>query len=104
MGANGLFFPFGVGSKNCFGSPHLAKQLLFSMFPSSLTSGFDSILGPFFNFWTLIGYCWGRGRVKKLFWDLLTKMKTFIFNVSSDFCFDSFFTFWGPNGLFLGLG
>ena len=33
------------------GSTHVAEQLLFSMFPSNLTFGFDSILGSFFTLW-----------------------------------------------------
>ena len=32
---------------------------------------FRQILGSFLTFWALMGYFWGRGLVRKLFWGLL---------------------------------
>ena len=62
----------------------------------------------FFTFWGPIDL-WGQGRVQKLFWGLIMQLNNFyIFSkipliLTFDFylIFGSFFTFWGPNGLFL---
>ena len=48
---------FGVGLKTYFGSTHVVKHLLFSMFSSTLTFDFDLILGSLGG---LMGYFWGR--------------------------------------------
>ena len=46
-----------------FGSTHIKKQLLFSLFPSILTFDFDLILGLFFTFsgpnGLFVGAMWG---------------------------------------------
>ena len=57
-----------------------------------------------------MGYFWGQVGLKT-FWRSTYIVKHFLFSVVPSiltFYFDlilgSFFTFWGPNGLFLGLG
>ena len=47
----GYFLGLGLNSKTVFGSTHLVEQLSFSLFPSTLTFDFDSILGSFLTFW-----------------------------------------------------
>ena len=55
-----------------------------------------------------MGYFWGWGRVRQLFWGLLMYLNNSYFLCFLAFDFDlilgSFLTFWGPNGLFLGMG
>ena len=53
------------------GSTHVVEQLSFSMFPSTLAFDFDLMLGSFLTFWTIMGYFWNWGRVRKLFRGLL---------------------------------
>ena len=100
-----------VGWKTVLGSTHVVKQLLFSIFPSSLTFDFDLILGSFFTFCGPNGLFLGLGLgwttvlgsthvVKQLLFSLFLLILTFDF----DSILRSFLTFWGPNGLFLGLG
>ena len=59
----------------------------------------------------LIDYIWGWGRVQQLIWGSNHVVEHFSFSMFLSFLtfdFDlvlwSFLTFWGPNGLFLGLG
>ena len=78
------------------------EQILFSMFSSILKFNFDTILG-------VILALLGRGKIKiwfgsthiveQLSFSMFFSFLTFDF----DLIFGSFFTFWGPNGLFLGL-
>ena len=92
------------------GSTHLLEQLSFSMFPSTLAFDFDLMLGSFLTFWAQMGYFWGWGRVRKLFCGLLMLLFNSHFVYFRQFWylfllnFGVIFTFWGPNGLFLGLG
>ena len=58
-----------------------------------------------------MGHFWGQGRVQKLFWGSTHVVEQLLFSIvplTLTFDFDlilgSFFTFWGPNGLFLGSG
>ena len=64
------FWCLGRDQKTILGSAHVAEQLLFSMSPSNLTFGFESILGGFLHFGALMGCFWSWGRVQKLCWGL----------------------------------
>ena len=76
---NELFLGSGYSSRTVFGSPHIVKQLLFSIVPSILTLDFDLILGVISRFLgALVGHFWGQGRVQKLIWGLLFSL--FFFN------------------------
>ena len=93
-----------------FGSTHVVEQLSFSMFPSTLSFDFDLWLESFLIFWALMGYFWGWGRVRKLFWGLLMYLLTLFFygSIKSGIDFylilGSFFTFWALMGYFWGWG
>ena len=56
-----------------------------------------------------MGHFWGWGRVGQLFWAHVVEQLSFslflsILAFTFDLILGSFLTFWGPNGLFLGLG
>ena len=70
-GPNVLFLGLGSGSTTVLRSTHVVEQLSLSMLPSTLAFDFDLMFGPFFTFCALMGYFWGWGRVRKLFWGLL---------------------------------
>ena len=79
------------------------------MFPSTLfLLNFGVILYFFGPQWAIFG---GWGRVRQLFWDLLMYLNNFYFVYVSFnsvlwfwLNFGVIFEFWGPNGLFFGLG
>ena len=89
----GFFLGSKLGSKIVFGSTHVANQLLFSIVSSILTFDFDLIFGLYFYFLGPNGLFLGS------MWGLKTVLGST--NVVEQF---SFFSFWGPNRLFLGLG
>ena len=78
----------GKGSNTVLGSTHLVEQLSFSMFLSifGVGVGFNIDLGS-------------THVVEQLSFPLFLSILTFDF----DSILGSFLTFWGPNGLFLGL-
>ena len=95
------------------GSTHVVEQLLFSIVPSILNFEFDSIFRLFFDYWGPMDYglFLGLGQssktvlgtnhvVEQLLFSIVSSILTFDF----DLIFGSFFTFWGTDGLFLGLG
>ena len=65
MGPNGLFSGLGKGSNTVLGSTHVVEQLSLSLFLSTLTFGFDSILGSFLTFWGPNGLFLGLGKGPK---------------------------------------
>ena len=73
------------------------------MLPSNLKFGFDLILGPFLAFWVGLGskpFLGSDCIAEQLLFSILPLILTFNFDQISGLVFD----FWGPNGLFLGLG
>ena len=92
------------------GSTHVVEQLSFSMFPLTLAFDFDLMLGSFLTFlalWVIFG---DGVELENCFVVYSCSCSTFILyvfvNSGIGFCLilGSFFTFLGPNGLFLGLG
>ena len=96
-GPNGIFLGSMWGSTTVLGSTHVVEQLSFLLFLSILTYEFDLIFGSFLLFVALMGYFSGVRKVRQRFWGLLMYLNNFHF-----LCFFQL-TFWGPNGLFLGL-
>ena len=68
----GYFWGRGRVKKTVLGSTHVVEQLSFSMSPSILTFGFDLVFGSFLTFWGPNELLLGLGRVRQLFWGLLT--------------------------------
>ena len=93
------------------GFTHVVEQLSFSLFLSILTFDFDLILGSLFTFWGPDRLFFGSGKGSKTVLEsthvVLEQLRFFIVPSILTFDFElilgSFWTFWGPNGLFLGL-
>ena len=65
------FWGWGMDQKLFVGSTYVVEQLLFAMFFSIMIFFFTFFSGSFLTFWALVGYCWGQGRVQKLYEGLL---------------------------------
>ena len=119
-GPNGLFLGLGMGSNTVLGSNHVVEQLSFSIFSSILIFDFSLTLGSLASFCGPNGLFLGLGFPNGLFIglglgsttvlgsshvieQLSFSMFLSILTFDVDLILGSFFTFWGPNGLFLGL-
>ena len=107
----GLFWGLGQGLTTVFGYTQVVEQHSFSMFLSILTFEFDLILGSFFTFWSPNGLFLGLGQGSTTVLgstphvpeQLSFSMFLSILTLEFDLILGSFFTLWGPNGIFLGL-
>ena len=113
MGRNGLFLGLGKSSNTGLGSTHVVEQLSFSVFLSILTFDFDLILLGNLHFFGPILAIFGVGvafdnhfglgsthAVQQLSFSMFSSILTFDFYLF----WDIYFSFGGPNELFLGLG
>ena len=106
LGPNRLFLGLGQSSKTFLGSTHVVVQLSFCIFLSILAL----FLLIFLLFWVLMGWFGIGVKFDNCFGVYSCSYSTFILYVSVNsgigfyLVLGLFLTFWGPIGLFLGLG